>query len=77
MDNVLRKMGFTPSKSEPYVWMQRKDDVYEYVAVYDPLAIIDPLGTTYSFKLKGTGPLSFHLGMNFFRDDSGVLSYSP
>ena len=31
----------------------------------------------YKFKLKGTGPITFHLGMGFFWDDDGVLCISP
>ncbi len=29
------------------------------------------------FKLKGTGPIEFHLGCDFFRDSDGVLCYAP
>ena len=29
------------------------------------------------FKLKGTGPIKFHLGCDFFRDDSGTLCMGP
>ena len=92
--DVLRDMGFFPSKAEPDIWMRKKGDHYEYIAVYvddlliaskDPMAIIEPLQSVYKFKLKGTGEISFHLGMNFARDESGdpplgekgVLSYAP
>jgi len=27
--------------------------------------------------LKGTGPIEFHLGCDFFRDEEGVLCYGP
>ena len=29
------------------------------------------------FKLKGTGPVSFHLGCDFFRDEDGTLCFGP
>ena len=54
--------------------MHKYGDVYEYIGVYvDVLAIIakvrqhivDKLENTYKFKLKGTGPTTFHLGMEF------------
>jgi bacillopeptidase F (M6 metalloprotease family) len=56
-------------------------DHYEYIASYvddlaiaskDPQAIIDALeGAPNNFKLKGTGPMQFHLGCDFFRDQDG------
>ena len=69
--DVLREMGFFPSKAEPDIWMRDKGDHYEHIAVYvDDLliasrnaqSIIDSLTNEYKFKLKGTGPISFHLG---------------
>ena len=66
--------------------MRDKGDHYEYIAVYvDDLAIvskdcqgiIDKLTKTHKFKLKGTGPISFHLGCDFFRDKDNVLCYAP
>ena len=63
-------MGFTPSKAEPDIWLRRSDDKYEYIAVYvddlaiaarDPKQIVETLMEKYKFKLKGTGPISFHL----------------
>jgi hypothetical protein len=61
-------------------------NVYEYIDVYvddlaiaakDPREIVNVLERKYKFKLKGTGPISFHLGMGFFRDEEGVLCLSP
>ena len=80
--DCLRDMGFIPSKAEPDIWMRPNGDAYEYIGVYvDDLAIIarnpgeiaDILQTKYKFKLKGTGPITFHLGMDFIRDSDGVL----
>jgi hypothetical protein len=31
----------------------------------------------HKFKIKGTGPISFHLGMDFTRDDDYTLCISP
>ena len=84
--DCLRDMGFFSCKAEPDVWMRNKDGIYEYIAVYvDDLAIVarDPEGITtlltdkYKFKLKGTGPIMYHLGMDFFRDDDGTLCIQP
>jgi hypothetical protein len=79
-------MGFTPSKAEPDIWMQQNGNIYEYIGVYvddlafiakDPREIVNMLEGKYKFKLKGTGSISFHLGMGFSRDDNGVLCLSP
>ena len=79
-------MGFFPCKAEADIWMRRKSDKYEYIAVYvddlaiaaeDPKEITDVLQNKYNFKLKGTGPLSYHLGCDFYRDDLGILCFSP
>jgi hypothetical protein len=47
------------------------------LAMKDPQGFIDELSGKYSFKLKGTGPIEFHLGCDFFRDEDGVLCLSP
>ena len=84
--SCLRDEGFSPCKAEPDIWMRPNGDVYEYIAVYvDDLAIamLRPKEFTqllidkYKFKLKGTGPISFHLGCDFVRDDHGVLCLKP
>src|SRR5688500_8707218 len=31
----------------------------------------------YNFKIKEAGPLTFHLGADFFRDDEGTLCMAP
>jgi hypothetical protein len=84
--DVLRKEGFVPSKAESDIWMRDMGDHYEYIAVYvadlaivsrNCQAIIDSLTKEHLFKLKGTGPISFHLGCDFFRDKDGNLCYAP
>jgi len=61
-------------------------DHYEYIAVYvddlaiaskTPKEITDDLMTKYKFKLKGTGPIEFHLGCDFYRDEDGTLCFGP
>jgi hypothetical protein len=62
----LCKMGLTPSKAEPDIWMWHNGNYYEYIAVYvddlaiaskDPKCIADTLTSAYRFKLKGLGPV--------------------
>jgi hypothetical protein len=43
----------------------------------DPSGFAKTLENKYSFKLKGTGELSFHLGCDFYRDQDGVLCMAP
>jgi hypothetical protein len=43
----------------------------------DPKVITDALVEIYKLKLKGTGPIGYHLGCNFTRDTDGVLCMSP
>jgi len=84
--DVLRHMGFFPCKAERDIWMRDKGDHYEYIGVYvddlaiaskDAQSIIDHLTKTHNFNVKGTGPITFHLGCDFFRDEDGVLCYAP
>ena len=41
-----------------------------------PELIISDLEKKYKLKLKGSGPIGYHLGCNFFRDSQGVLCMS-
>ena len=87
LHDVFIAMGFTPSKAESDIWMRNAGDHYEYIAVYvdnlmiaskDPGAIInDLMAKPHSFKLKGTGPVTFHLGCDYFRDEDGTLCVGP
>ena len=81
--DCMIELGWQPCKSENDVWMKKNNNVWEYVAVYvDDLAIAmkDPESFTsalmappYNFKLKGTGEIKHHLGMEFSRDPDGTL----
>ena len=85
----MHELGFKACIAEPDIWMRKntKLNVYEYVAVYvddlamameNPQDFVDKLTSDkYKFKVKGTGPIEFHLGMNFHRDEDGVLCMSP
>jgi hypothetical protein len=43
----------------------------------EPTLIIDLLVNKYKYKLKGVGPIDYHLGGNFMRDSDGTLRYGP
>ena len=66
--------------------MREKNSLHEYIVVYvvnlaiatkDPNEMIDALTNKHKFKLKGTGPIKYHLGCDFFRDKDGTLCFSP
>ena len=78
----LREMSFTPCKVEPDIWMRRKGDLYEYFgssvdnlanAAKNPKEIVGELQNKHKFNLKGTGPITFHLGCDFNRNDDGAV----
>jgi hypothetical protein len=43
----------------------------------DPKEFTDLLEQRHKFKLKGTGTISYHLGMDFRRDEDNTLRISP
>ena len=86
LSDVLRKEGFSPCRAEPDIWMRQNGEQYEYIAVYvddiafalkDPQPFIDTLKTKCNFKIKEGGPMEFHLGADFFRDNEGMLCMAP
>ena len=91
LSKTLRAEGFTPSLADPDVWMRKniQHQLWEYICVYvDDLALamlngtefLDKLKTPieqggYGYKIKGDGPLTHHLGCDYFRDKDGTLGY--
>ena len=86
--DILHQNGFKPSKTDPDIWMKYSKDGnhYGYIAVYvddlaicmkDPKAFCDTLKEKYKLKLKGVGPISYHLGCGYTRDEDGTLVADP
>jgi hypothetical protein len=83
----LKELGFFQSLAEPEIFMRESEGIYEYVATYvddlclvmrNPEAFLTQLqAEPYNFKLKGSGPMSFHLGCGFERDCDGILVMDP
>ena len=82
----LRDIGFIATKAEDDIWFRRNGHHYEYIASYvddlyivakDPLHIIKQLEGIHKYKLKGTGPISYHLGCDYFEDEDGTMAYAP
>jgi Reverse transcriptase (RNA-dependent DNA polymerase) len=84
--DVLKALGFSPTKAEAEIWMRENNGLYEYVAVYvddlliaakDTGEIVKALIEDHKFNLKGVGPLTYHLGCDYFRDSDGTLCCGP
>ena len=76
--DILHQMDFKPSRADPDMWMKSSKDGshYEYIAVCvddlaiwmkDPNSFCDRLKEKYKLKLKGVGPISYHLGCVYIR----------
>ena len=83
--DTLSAMDFFPSKADSDVWMREINGLYKYIAVYvnnlaiaskNPELIISALEEA-KFKLKGVGPITYHLGCDFNRDPDGTLAIAP
>ena len=86
--DILQELNFKPSKADPDVWMRPEPGgtCYEYRAVYvddlaiaakDPQAFCHELKKKYNLKLKGVGPLEYHLGCTYKKDPDGTLAADP
>ena len=86
--DILQELKFKPSKADPDVWMRPAPGgtCYEYIAVYvddlaiaakDPQASCNELKKKYNLKLKGVGPLEYHLGCTYKKDPDGTLAADP
>ena len=86
--DILQELKFKPSKADPDVWMRPEPGgtCYEYIAVYvddlaiaakDPQAFCNELKENYNLKLKGVGPLEYHLGCTYKKDPDGTLAADP
>ena len=90
LTDSLKQLGFFQSKAEPQTFMRRSkvgpccehlcphaDDLS--FAVDDPDKLLSELTKgPFHFKLKGTGPLEFHLGCGFGRDTkTRLFTWTP
>ena len=88
LSDILQELKFKPSKADPDVWMRPEPGgtCYEYIAVYvddlaiaakDPQTFCNELKKKYNLKLKGVGPLEYHLGCTYKKDPNGTLAADP
>ena len=78
--------GIFSCKLEPDIWICQNGYIYEYISVYvdylsiaerEPKSLVVALENKYKSKLNVTGPISFHIGCDFFRYSNGVLCFNP
>jgi len=81
---TLCDMGYSPTKSDPDVWIKDCGTHYEYVCVYvddimmmgkNPEEFFTTLTEKYNYQLKGVSEPTYHLGGDFFRDPDGTLAW--
>ena len=86
--DILQELSFKPSQVDHDVWTRPEPGgtCYEYLAVYvddlaiaakDPQAFCNELRKRYNLKLKGAGPLEYHLGCTHKKDSDGTLATDP
>ena len=86
--DIMLDMGFSHSKADLCVWLRKAKCTtkYEYVAIYvDDLLIAcdcasDLIHThkrKHNLKIKGEGPLKYHLGCDYHMDPDGTLVAQP
>ena len=86
--DILQELNFKHSNADPDVWMRPEPGgtCYEYIAVYvddlaiaakDPQAFCNEPKKKYNLKLKGVGPLEYHLGCTYKKDPDGTLAADP
>ncbi|KAL7580434.1 hypothetical protein ACA910_004455 [Epithemia clementina (nom. ined.)] len=88
LHDIMKALGFLPSKVDPYIWYQENKNgtKYEYVTIYvddlliateNPKELIDQLKEKFNLKIKGDGPLEYHLGCDYYLDHDGALVAAP
>ena len=84
--DIIKDMGFTPSKAD--VWMRENKNLkcYEYIATYvdylciaaqTPVQIIQVIKEKYKLEVKGDGPLSQHMGADYTETKTTLWSVNP
>ena len=82
--DIMIDIGFLPCKADPCVWLRKAkcSTKYEYVAIYVDDILIEctcasefthTLKRKHNLKIKGDGPLKYHLGCDYHLDPDGTL----
>ena len=88
INDIMLDMGFSLCKADPCVWLRKAKCAtkYKYVAIdVDDLLIvfycasefIYTLKRKHNLKIKGEGPLKYHLGCDYHLDPEGTFVAQP
>ena len=78
---IKLQLGFKPCKADPCVWLREVKNNNEYIAIYvnnlliaseKPQQLILDLKEKFKLKIKGDGPLEYHLGCDYKPDKDGT-----
>ena len=84
LSDNLHELGFKPTLADPDLWYRENEIAYDYLCVYvDDLCFIGigaaefykVLKERFGYKLKGVGPIEYHLGGNFSCDKDSTLTW--
>jgi hypothetical protein len=82
--DTICDLGFTPCKADPDVWMKICGTHYKYICVHvdnpaiamrNPQEFVNVLDNDCGYKLKGVGPMEYHLGADIYRNNNGTLCF--
>ena len=74
--DILRNLGYFPSKTDADLWVKNCETHYEYMAVYvddliivsrNPMSVIEQLKQKGGYNLKGVGEPEYYLGGDILR----------
>ena len=84
--DIMLELNFRPCKADHCVWLREMKNQYEYVGIYvddllmtseEPHKIIQDLKGKFKLKIKGHGPLEYHLCREYKLDKDGTLVAQP
>ena len=84
--DIVIELNFKPCKADLCLWLRKMKDKYKYIAIYVddlliasqvPTAILQDLKQKFKLKIKGDGPLEYHLGCDYKLDKDGTLIAQP
>ena len=84
--DIMLQLSFNPCKVDPCVWFREMKDKDKYIAIYvddlliaseEPQKINQDLKEKFECKIKGDGPLEYHLGCEYKLDKDGTLVAQP
>ena len=84
--DIMQQLGFKLCKADPCVWLREMKNKHEYLAIYvedlliaseKPQQMIQDLKEKFKLKIKGDGPLEYHIGCDYKLDKDGTLVAQP